>query len=206
MHSRALRVLIALAGIALGVAAYNVQVDNLGAGTTHVHSAAGVIAGWSFLFAGIAAWSRRPGNRLGPLIVATSFALLARQLRYSHDALAFTTFFAVGELGYALIAHTALAYPSGRLTDRFERIFVEAMYVIVLAFPLAILLVHGPTDHLRTSARSRGKASSRSARSPGPRASSRTRMRSSDTGSSPALSSHSPCESSGGRRRTHGAC
>ena len=149
VHARYLRLLLVLGGIVLGLVAYNVQVDNLGAGTTHVRAAAGVIAGWSFLFSGIAAWSRRPGNRLGPLMVATCFALLARQLRYSHDALAFTTFFAVGELGYALIAHTALAYPSGRLTDRFERIFVEAMYVIVLAFPLAILLVHGPTDHLR---------------------------------------------------------
>jgi signal transduction histidine kinase len=141
--------LLILGGIVLGLVAYNVQVDNLGVGTTHVRAAAGVIAGWSFLFAGIAAWSRRPGNWLGPLMVATCFALLARQLRYSHDALAFTTFFAVGEVGYALIAHTALAYPSGRLTDRFERIFVELTYVIVLAFPLTILLVHGPSNQLR---------------------------------------------------------
>jgi signal transduction histidine kinase len=149
MQGRYVRALVAIAGIALGVAAYNVQIDNLGRGTTHVRAAAGVIAGWSFLLAGIAAWSRRPGNRLGPLMVATCFALLARQLRYSHDALAFTTFFAVGEVGYALIAHTALAYPSGRLTDRLERIFIEVTYVIVLAFPLAILLVHGSGDQLR---------------------------------------------------------
>jgi signal transduction histidine kinase len=149
MQGRYVRTLVAIVGIALGVATYNVQIDNLGTGTTHVRAAAGVIAGWSFLLAGIAAWSRRPGNRLGPLMVATSFALLARQLRYSHDALAFTIFFAVGEVGYALIAHTAFAYPSGRLTDRFERIFVEVTYVVLLAFPLAILLVHGQNDQLR---------------------------------------------------------
>ena len=49
---------------------------------------------WAFLAAGLVAWSRRPGNRLGPLMVASCFALLLRQLRYSHDALAFTVFFA----------------------------------------------------------------------------------------------------------------
>src|SRR5262245_66674957 len=89
----------------------------------------------------MAVWLRRPSNWLGPLMLATCFALLARQLRYSHEALAFTIFFALGELGYALIAHAALAYPSGRVTDRSERRFLGAMYAIVVAFPLAILLV-----------------------------------------------------------------
>jgi hypothetical protein len=113
--------LLILGGIVPGLVAYNVQVDNLGAGTTTNRAAAGVIAAWSFLAAGMAVWSKRPGNWLGPLMVATCFALLARQLRYSHDALAFTVFFALGELGFALIAHSALAYPSGRITDRSER-------------------------------------------------------------------------------------
>jgi hypothetical protein len=126
VHARYLRLLLVLGGIVLGLVAYNVQVDNLGAGTTTSRAAAGVVAAWSFLAAGMAVWSRRPGNWLGPLMVATCFALLARQLRYSHDALAFTMFFALGEIGFALIAHSALAYPSGRVTDRSERRFLAA--------------------------------------------------------------------------------
>jgi signal transduction histidine kinase len=149
VDARYLRWLIVLAGLALGLVAYDVQVDNLGAGTTTVRAWASVIAAWSFLAAGMAAWSRRPGNRLGPLMVATCFALLARQLRYSHDPLAFTTFYALGEVGYALVAHTALAYPSGRVTDRLERRFLDVTYFVVLAFPLAILLVHDPGETLR---------------------------------------------------------
>ncbi len=82
-------------------------------------------------------------------MVATCFALLARQLRYSHEALAFTVFFALGELCYVLVAHTALAYPSGRVTDRAERLFLKIAYGTVLAFPLAILLVHDGQQRLR---------------------------------------------------------
>ena len=138
-----------VAGIVLGVVAYNVQVDNLGAGTTTSRAAASVIAAWSFLAAGMAVWSRRPGNWLGPLMTATCFALLARQLRYSDDALAFTVFFALGEIGFALVAHSALAYPSGRVKDPSERRFLTAAYATVLAFPLAILLVHDKDVQLR---------------------------------------------------------
>ena len=73
---------------------------------------------WSFLVAGIAVWSRRPGNRLGPLMVATCFALLARQFRYSHDELVFTVFFLLGELGFALYHPRRARVSVGRVTDR----------------------------------------------------------------------------------------
>lgn len=149
MQARYFRLLVVVGGIALGLVAYDVQVDNLGAGTTNLRAAASVVAAWAFLAAGVAASSRRPGNALGPLMVATGFALLARQLRYSHEALAFTTFFALGEVGYALVAHTALAYPSGRVTDRAERLFLKITYATVLAFPIAVLLVHDGRERLR---------------------------------------------------------
>ena len=133
----------------LGLVAYDVQIDNLGAGTTSLKAAAGVAVAWSFLAAGIASWSRRPGNLLGPIMAATCFALLARQLRYSHDALVFTVFFALSELGYALVAHSALAYPWGRVRDGAERAFLKLTYATVLAFPIAILLFHDSQTRLR---------------------------------------------------------
>jgi signal transduction histidine kinase len=149
VEARYIRLLVALGGLALGVVAYRVQIDNLGPYTTSLRAAASVAAAWSFLAAGIAALSYRPGNRLGPLMVATGFALLARQLRYSHDELWFTVFFALGEVGYALVAHSALAYPSGRVTDRWERLFLKVTYATVLAFPIAILLFHDGQQQLR---------------------------------------------------------
>jgi signal transduction histidine kinase len=145
---RALQTFIVITGVGLGVLAYEVQMNNLPL-TTSARSWAGVIAAWSFLLAGLVAWTRRPENRLGPLMVATCFALLARQFRYSHDELAFTVFFLVGEVCWALVAHVALAYPFGRVTDRLEKAFVRVAYLVSVAFPFAILLVYDGSRRLR---------------------------------------------------------
>jgi signal transduction histidine kinase len=134
------------AGVALGVLAYEVQVDSFH--STDSRAVAQVAVGLSFLLAGLIAWSRRPSNRLGALMVAAGFALLLRQLRYSNDALAFTVFFALGDLGYALVGHSVLAYPSGRLQDRAERWLIRVGYAAAVTFPLAILLLHDARDHL----------------------------------------------------------
>jgi len=151
MSERATRItlsLLAVAGVVVGVLAYRVQIDNLGPYTTPGRSLAIVAVGWSFLLAGLVAWSRRSGNRVGRLMIAAGFALLLRQLRYSHDPLVFTVFFVLGDLGYALVGHSVLAYPSGRVTDRAERALVRAGYATVLAFPLAVLLLYDATRPL----------------------------------------------------------
>jgi signal transduction histidine kinase len=146
--TRLLQASLAIAGVALGLLAYRVQMDNLPT-TTSIRSWGSVAAAWSFLVAGLVAWARRPRNRLGPLMVATCFALLARQFRYSHDDLAFTTFFLLGELGWALFAHVTLAYPFGRVTERVERVFLWVAYTVAVAFPLAMLLFYDGTERLR---------------------------------------------------------
>jgi signal transduction histidine kinase len=146
--TRLLQMLLALAGIALGVVAYRVQMDNLPT-TTALRSAGSVAAAWSFLLAGLVAWIRRPRNRLGALMVATCFALLARQYRYSHDDIAFSVFFLLGELGWALFAHVSLAYPYGRVADRLERAFLRVAYVVAVVFPLATLVFYGGEERLR---------------------------------------------------------
>jgi signal transduction histidine kinase len=148
MATRVLQVALAIAGVALGVLAYQVQVDNIPT-TTALRAWGSVGAAWSFLLAGLIAWMRRPRNRLGPLMVATCFALLARQFRYSHDDLAFTVFFLLGELGWAMFVHVTFAYPSGRVTDRVERAYVVVAYVLAVGLPLAILLVYGGDERLR---------------------------------------------------------
>ncbi len=145
---RAVQVFLGGAGLVLGAVAYQVQVDNLGPYTSPSHALAIVAVGWSFLLAGLVAWSRESGNRVGPLMIAAGLALLLRQLRYSHDPVVFTVFFALGHVSYALVAHSVLAYPSGRIADRGERALVRVGYAVVLAFPLAILLVYDSTRRL----------------------------------------------------------
>jgi signal transduction histidine kinase len=137
-----------VAGAALGVAAYQVQVRDLLAPHEQGHALATVAVGWAFLLAGLIAWRQRPGNRLGLLMLAAAFALLMRQLRYSHEAVLFTVFFALGDLGFALVGQTILAYPSGRIAGRFERNLVKAGYATVLVLPFAVLLFHAANQSL----------------------------------------------------------
>lgn len=136
---------LVVAGVALGILAYEIQTDALHSSD---RALATVAVGWAYLVAGLVAWGRRPENRLGPLLTVTAFALLARQLRYSDDALVFTVFFALGDLGYALVGHSALAYPTGRVVDRAERALVAAGYAVVLVLPALTLLFHDPADPL----------------------------------------------------------
>ena len=146
---RAVTAALVAAGIVLGVVAYRVQIDELGPYTSPENAVAIVAVAWAFLLAGLVAWHRRPGNGLGPLMTVAAFALLLRQLRYEHDAWTFTGFFAISEVSYALVAHSVLAYPAGRVTDRLERAFLWAGYTTTVAFPLAILLVYDGSRQLR---------------------------------------------------------
>ena len=140
---------VLLVAVSLGVIAYRVQMHNLhvvvaghGPFTTPARSAAIVTGGLLFVIAGLVAWARRPANRLGPLMAFAGFALLLRQLRYSHDAFLFTTFFAVGELSYWAVAQAVFSYPTGRITDRLERALVGVGYTVTFLFSLAVLLVY----------------------------------------------------------------
>ena len=142
----AVRLTLSGAAVVLGVLAYRVQVHDLYSPSDK--AVAIVAVAWAFLVAGLAAWARRPANRLGPLMVAAGLALLLRQLRYSHDPLVFTVFFAFGEASYALVAHAVLAYPSGRLVDQAERMFVRVAYVVSLALPITTLLFYDATRPL----------------------------------------------------------
>jgi hypothetical protein len=140
---RAPFLIVVPAGMALGIVALQSQIDNLHSPTER--ALAQVAVGASYLAAGLVAWARRPANRLGMLMVAAGFTLLLRQLQYSHDALAFSTFFLLSGLGFALVAHSALAYPTGQGKDPAERWLIRIGYATVVAFPLAMLLFYGAT-------------------------------------------------------------
>ena len=142
---RGAALLLGAAAVGLGVAAYRVQVQNL---SPRSWAAAWVAVAWAFVLAGLLAWLRRPANRLGPLMLAGGLALAARQLRYSHDAAVFTVFFLLGDIGFALVGHSILAYPSGRVQGRGQRSLVRAGYATMILFPLTVLLLHGRSDPL----------------------------------------------------------
>ena len=137
---RPLRISLLAAGVVLAVADFVLLRDDVH--QTVIRSLPAPAVGLSGIVAGLVAWSRRPGNRLGPLMVAFGFAWLIRPWQYSESGVAFTVSFALGWLGAALFAHIALAYPTGRVTDRLGRLLVRAGYVVALAFPIATLLFY----------------------------------------------------------------
>ena len=82
---------------------------------------------WAFLAAGLVAWARRPGEpgraadaRGRARAARPAAALQPRRGRSSPSSSS------LGDLGYVLVAHSVLAYPSGRLTGRVERVLVKA--------------------------------------------------------------------------------
>jgi signal transduction histidine kinase len=137
--SRLLAFALLVPGTALAFAAYWAQTDALHSPN---HAAAQVAVAGAFVVSGILAWARRPQNRMGGLMVIAGFALLARQLRYSDSALEFTVFFILGDFAYAMVGHATLAYPTGRVADRWERALVVAGYTTVLVFPLLAALFY----------------------------------------------------------------
>ncbi len=137
---RAFRFALAVAAIPFGLLGYHILVHDLD--SSPQNAVASVVVAWTFVAAGLVAWSRRPANRVGILMAFVGYALLERKLQYSHDSRIFTPAFVFAEIGLgAALIHVVLAYPSGRLSNRVERWFVAAAYTAAVSFPLAMLLV-----------------------------------------------------------------
>jgi len=145
MKLRAVRALLVVSGIALGLYGYHLLRHDLHSSVPN--AVASIVVAWTFLFAGIVAWARRPHSRMGILMTFVAYCLLERKLQYSHNSAEFTFGFLFAELGLTVaFAHAVLAYPNGRLRTRFERWFIGVSYVLVIAFPLALLTVWDGTD------------------------------------------------------------
>lgn len=144
---RFLRLSLLALGLVLAFVDYGLLRDDLQQSV--IRSLPAPAVGLSGIVAGLVAWSRRPGNRLGPLMVAFGLAWLVRPWQYSDDGTAFTISFALGWLGAALFAHVAFAYPTGRIADRYERLLVRTSYAVALAFPFATLLFYDGVAELK---------------------------------------------------------
>ena len=94
----------------------------------------GLAIGLSWCISGLIAWQRRPGNRIGPLMVLTGFAFFVSGFQYSAYSVPFTIGLLLEPFYIAVFAHLLLAFPTGRLESRFVRVLVAAVYVDVTLF------------------------------------------------------------------------
>jgi signal transduction histidine kinase len=119
---------VALGGLWLAVShgepAYSLAGGSLAA------ELAGLLAGWSLVGAGLAAWARRPTSCFGPLVVAAGLVwfLAGWNNPGIGVALAFTAGLVFHGACPALVGHAALVYPDGRLRSRLERVAVTIAY------------------------------------------------------------------------------
>src|ERR687888_321434 len=88
-----------------------------------------LVVGLSWSVMGLLEWSRRPANRIGPLMVFFGFAWFAGRLIYSDVPLLHTIGGFLGVLFFAVLGHVLLAFPGGRLEGRLSRFLVAAAYV-----------------------------------------------------------------------------
>ena len=124
-----LRLVLWPAGSALGVFSLAIARDNPTfsfAGTSLGGAVALLGAGWALLAGGLAFWGRRPGNAVGPILVAASGAWFVAE--WDNPSIGSAVGFTIGLALYAacppFVAWAMLAYPSDRLASWGERLAI----------------------------------------------------------------------------------
>jgi signal transduction histidine kinase len=107
----------------------------------------GLLVGWGFICAGLLAWSRRPENRIGTLMVATGFAWFLAGVSLSDLPALFTFGNVVGNVYLATAIHMLLSAPSGSLRSRADRRIVTFGYALsTVIYPPIMLFVDPKED------------------------------------------------------------
>jgi signal transduction histidine kinase len=92
-----------------------------------------LVPGLAFLACGHVAWTRTPGSRIGPLMIAIGFAWYAGTVSASEIHIVDRTAHALQGYYDALLAWLILAYPSGRLRWRSSRLVVGTFLAVLAA-------------------------------------------------------------------------
>jgi signal transduction histidine kinase len=133
--------LAGIAGLALAAAAGVVTATSHHAALRGVNSAFGALIGAAFVITGLYAWSRRPDNRVGMLMVATGFTWSAVGLSQANSPLVFSIGMAMGPLYLVFVTWLVLVFPDGVLQSRTARWLLIAGFIDVLViYELAVLL------------------------------------------------------------------
>jgi signal transduction histidine kinase len=90
-----------------------------------------LVAGWAMIGAGCFVWWRKRGGRSGLLLAMAGIAWFVAE--WDNPGIGIGAAFTVGLAAHAVVpaavAHAVLAYPSGRLSSRLERLAVSFAYV-----------------------------------------------------------------------------
>jgi signal transduction histidine kinase len=142
--SRSVRALLGAAAAAAGIAAtaallwggYDVPAE-LAAPTLALDLA----VGWSFIGIGLVAWSRRPDNSTGALMVVLGFAFLARFAVAVDSDAGFAVGVLVGSVHLSVFVHLLVTFPTGRIGSWPQRVTVAVGYLLSAPLDLVFLLL-----------------------------------------------------------------
>jgi hypothetical protein len=97
----------------------------------------------SYVLGGLLAWARRPASRFGPLMITAGFVNFLVTLSWTTNDVPFTLGQALDLVPPVLFLHVFLAYPSGRLEGRFERMLVGVAYATAIGLQLVRMAFGG---------------------------------------------------------------
>jgi signal transduction histidine kinase len=123
------RLALGLAAVAVGGALSALLLAAPLQGLSDLELLLSLLAGWSFIGSGLAAWARRPSNRTGPLLVLVGLVFLAGLLSSVEQPALHALGAWVRPLHLAVFTHLLLAFPSGRLESRLAAGLVGAVYL-----------------------------------------------------------------------------
>ena len=130
------RTLIALAS-ACGVVAIVLAIDD----GLPLQSQLFLLVGWSFVASGWVAWTRRPENHVGALMVGIGLLWFVSQLlRRWMEPLPLTLGIWLGDLWLLPLAFLLAGFPLARLHSRLDRVLIGALAVVMLPLELLWLL------------------------------------------------------------------
>ncbi|MGH3072870.1 MAG: PAS domain-containing sensor histidine kinase [Gaiellaceae bacterium] len=127
---------LVLAGIAAALVLASDHEDNKAATL-----ALALTVGLSFVGSGLIALWRRPKNTTGFLLALVGYLWFFGALSESNSDWVFTIGGALGSAAFGAFVHLLLAFPSGRLEGRRDRMLVVLTYVLVVGGGIALMLV-----------------------------------------------------------------
>jgi len=103
-----------------------------------------------YVVSGILGWWRRPASRLGPLMLATGLSMALVTLQWSEDPVVISVGHLLDLLPSAFFLHVFMAFPSGRLTARSERVVVFTGYLAAVGLQLLKIVLGVNPDNIFT--------------------------------------------------------
>jgi signal transduction histidine kinase len=145
---------LGLAGVVASAVPLALAIHSVGGHHRDLIAIFGPIIGGAFIGTGLLAWGRQPDNRFGALMVALGFAYCLSGLIVSTESWSFILGLHLIPLPYAILLHILVAFPTGRLRSRGERVLVAASYLTATVVWWALMLIQDtgrlglPANHL----------------------------------------------------------